>query len=165
MSGRRKVRREREGEGRGAKWKNESHERKERRQAENCKAFSSTRFGPRTVSQLKNINAANDRVHPQTHTHTAPAIVDWALASLLLKSLKPRGIEEKTQLYVFFYSAVKLLPACRRLKEERWGDLCKKRKSKMYEVKDSVKADALRVKELREGEEGDAIERNWMLKE
>ena len=30
----------------------------------------------------------------------------------------------------------------------------------MYEVKDSVKADALRVKELREGEEGDAIERN-----
>lgn len=94
--------REREGEGRGAKWKNESHERKERRQAENCKAFSSTRFGPRTVSQRRNINAANDRVHPQTHTRTAPAIVDGALASLLLKSLKPRGIEEKTQLCVFF---------------------------------------------------------------
>lgn len=43
--------------------------------------------------------------------------------------------------------------------------MCEKRKSKTYEIKESVKADALRVKELREGEEGDGMERNPMLKE
>lgn len=66
----------------------------------------------------------------------------------------------------FFYIRLSsFLPACRRLKEERWGDLCEKRKSKTHEIKESVKADALRVKELREGEEGDDMERNRMLKE
>lgn len=43
--------------------------------------------------------------------------------------------------------------------------MCEKRKSKTHEIKESVKADALRVKELREGEEGDDMERNRMLKE
>lgn len=104
-----------------------------------------------------------------THKHTLAQLRQSStetLASLLLKSLKPRGIEEKTQLCVFFNIRLSsFLPACRRLKEERWGDLCEKRKSKTYEIKESVKADALRVKELREGEEGDGMERNPMLKE
>lgn len=61
----------------------------------------------------------------------------------------------------FFYSAVKLLPTLQKAERRVGGGFVQKtvkRKNKMYEIKDSVKTDALREK--KEGEEGGDIERN-----